>query len=79
MLRNYIAITYDVCMHNDLYEEMNTYMLDPLSDMDAQVHGLAEADFASLVKVFESPTRDGETVSLYKEYTFSKYECNCDE
>lgn len=66
-------------MHNDLYEDMNTYMLDPLVNMDAQVQGFAEADFSPLVKVFESPSRDDETVSLYKEHTFSKYACNCDE
>lgn len=27
MSKRYIAITYDVCKHHDLYEGMNKYML----------------------------------------------------
>lgn len=48
MSKSYVAVTYDVCEHNDLYEDMNEYNLDSSVDMGKQVKRFAEQDIASL-------------------------------
>ena len=77
-MKNYVAVTYDVCEHNGLYEDMNEYVLDSSADIDQQVIGFAEKDIAPLVKVYESVTSGFEALTLYKEYRFKEYECNCE-
>ncbi|MDG5788562.1 hypothetical protein QA612_13835 [Evansella sp. AB-P1] len=77
MARYYIAVTYDVCEHNKLYEDMNEYHLDSSADFEKQIREFAKTDFAPLVKVYESDTRDFEEIRLYKEYNFKEYECGC--
>ncbi|WP_223806006.1 hypothetical protein [Ornithinibacillus gellani] len=77
-MKNYVAVTYDVCEHNGLYEDMNEYVLDSSADIDQQVMGFAEKDIAPLVKVYESVTSGFEALTLYKEYRFKEYECNCE-
>ncbi len=79
MSKNYVAVTYDVCEHNDLYEDMNEYILDSFADMDKQVKGFAEKDVAPLVKVYKSVTSDFQELTLYKEYKFKEYECDCNQ
>lgn len=79
MTKHYVAITYDVCEHNSLCEEMNEYILDSSVDIDKQIKGFAEQDVAPLVKVYQSATSDWEELTLYKEYKFKEYECSCEQ
>lgn len=77
MERYYIAMTYDVCDHNHLYENMNQYPLDTSISLEKQVEEYAKIDVAPIVKVFESDTNDFKDLRLYREYTFKQYECGC--
>jgi len=77
LTRYYIAVTYDVCEHNNFYEDMNEYPLDLSVDIDKQIREFAKADVAPLVKVYRSDTSDFKELRLYKEYTFKEYECGC--
>lgn len=77
MTRYYIAVTYDVCEHNNLYEKMNEYPLDLSIDIDKQIRRFARTDIAPLIKLYESDTSDFIALRLYKEYNFKKYECGC--
>lgn len=79
MTRYYIAVTYDVCEHNNLYEDMNEYPLDLSIDIDKQVREFAKVDIAPIIKVYESDTSDFEELRLYKEYKFQEYECKCNQ
>ena len=79
MIHYYIAVTYDVCDHNNLYEDMNEYPLDLSVDIDRQIKQLATIDVAPLVKVYESDTSDFKELRLYKEYKFKEYECSCNQ
>ncbi|RST57039.1 hypothetical protein D5F11_024815 [Siminovitchia terrae] len=79
MTRYYIAVTYDVCGHNNLYEEMSEYALDSSADMDKQIKEFAKIDFAPLIKVYHSVTSDFKELKLYKEYEFKEYECGCNQ
>ena len=73
----YLAITYDICEHNHLVEEMNEYRLDPNVEIEQQLIKLAKKDIAPLIKVYQSMTNDFKEVTLYKEYIFKEYECKC--
>lgn len=77
MKKYYIAVTYDVCEHNDLYIDMNEYSMDGSKDLDKQVREVAKVDVAPVVKVYESDTSDFKDFRLYKEYSFKEYECGC--
>lgn len=78
MMENYYrAVTYDVCEHNDLFIDMNEYVLDAKKDLHKQVHQLAKTDVAPLVKVYKSDTSNDKDFRFYKEYTFKEYECSC--
>lgn len=79
MTKHYIAITYDICEHNDLCEDMNEYVLESLGDIDKQVKEFAKRDVAPLVKVYESVSSDFRELELYKEYKFQEYECGCEQ
>lgn len=79
MTERYIAITYDVCKHNDLYENMNKYILNSSTEIDKQVKEFAKKDVAPLIKVYESVTDDFKDITLYKEYRFKEYECDCEQ
>lgn len=79
MTKHYIAVTYDVCEHNDLCEDMNEYILDSSVDINKQIKGFAEQDVAPLVIVYESTTSDFKELTLYKEYKFKEYECGCEQ
>ena len=79
MARYYIAVTYDVCEHNNLYEDMNEYHLDLSIDMDKQIREFAKMDIAPIVKVYESDVSDPKELILYKEYKFKEYECGCNQ
>ncbi|MBU6081567.1 MULTISPECIES: hypothetical protein [Allobacillus] len=78
MSKSYVAVTYDVCEHNDLYEDMNEYNLDSSVDMGKQVKRFAEQDIAPLVKVYETASSDIGELTLYKEYKFKEFECDCE-
>lgn len=67
----YLAVTYDLCIQNDLCESMSEYELDPLKEIEGQVKQFAEKDIAPLVKVYLSETK------LVKEYLFEEYDCHC--
>lgn len=77
MTRFYIAVTYEVCEHNNLYEDMNEYPLDSSADIEKQIRELAKKDVAPLVKVYESDSSDFKEVRFWKEYKFKEYECDC--
>ncbi|MFB1050302.1 hypothetical protein [Paraliobacillus sp. JSM ZJ581] len=77
--KHYIAITYDVCEHNNLYEDMNEYIINPSTNMYDQVKTFAKIDIAPLVKVYESSTKDFKELLLYKQFVFKEYECNCNQ
>lgn len=77
MKRYYIAVTYDVCEHNNLFEDMNEYPLDLSIDLDKQIMACAKRDVAPLIKVYESDTSDFKELRFYQEYKFKEYECDC--
>lgn len=79
MTQYYIAVTYDVCEHNNLYEDMNKYPLNLSIDIDKQISVFAKNDVAPLIKVYESDTSDFKALRLYKEYKFKEYECGCNQ
>jgi len=79
MKEYYLAVTYDVCEHNNLYVDMNEYPLDMSIDLDEQICKFAKMDVAPLVKVYESNTSDFKELRLYKEYKFKEYECGCNQ
>lgn len=75
----YLAVTYDVCEHNSLFEDMNGYVLDNNADLETQVAKYAKRDIAPVVKVYESETADFDDIRLHSTFTFAEYECNCEE
>lgn len=77
MARYYIAVTYDVCEHDNLYQDMNEYPLDLSIDIDKQIRGFAKMDVAPLIKIYESDTSDLKELRLYREYNFKEFECGC--
>lgn len=77
MKKYYIAVTYEVCEHNNLYLDMNEYKIDSSEEMDKKIRELAKLDVAPVVKVYESDTSDYKEFRLYKEYKFKEYECGC--
>lgn len=77
MAKHYIAVTYDICEHDDLCEEMNEYILNSFTDIDKQVREYAKIDVAPLIKVYESDTSDCKELKLFKEYKFNEYKCGC--
>ncbi|WP_462406305.1 hypothetical protein [Gracilibacillus sp. Marseille-QA3620] len=79
MKKFYLAVTYDVCEHNDLFIDMNEYILDLTKDVEEQIKELAKVDVAPLVKVYESDTCEFKEYRLYKEFIFKEYECGCEE
>ena len=79
MNKFYLAVTYEVCQHNDLYMDMNEYTIEQSDDLEERVKEIAKADVAPIVKVYESGTRTFSDCRLYKEFSFKEYECNCDE
>ncbi|MFG6147397.1 hypothetical protein [Halobacillus sp. B23F22_1] len=80
MTRFFIAVTYDVCEHNQLYEHMNEYRLglDLTGDIDMKIKDFAKKDAAPVVKLYESATSDFKEFRLHREYNFKEYECRCD-
>ena len=78
MRKYYIAVTYDVCEHNDLFIDMHNYKIESIMDLDKQIKEIAKMDIAPVVEVYESNTSDFRDSKLYKEYTFKEYECRCD-
>ncbi|RKL65555.1 hypothetical protein CR203_20365 [Salipaludibacillus neizhouensis] len=77
MKKYYLAVTYDVCEHNDFFMDMNEYHLISLVILDNYAKYLAERDIAPIVRVFTSDTSDFIGTRLYKEYKFKEYECGC--
>ncbi|MCM3740089.1 hypothetical protein M3210_07380 [Oceanobacillus luteolus] len=75
----YLAVTYDVCAHNQLFEDMNRYALDLSINLDEQIREFAKQDIAPVVRLFTSDNQDFENLKFIKEYTFIEYECNCQE
>ncbi|TGB00764.1 hypothetical protein [Halobacillus salinus] len=73
----YKAVTYDVCEHQDLYQDMNDYTIDFAGDVEGQIRKLAKQDIAPVVKLYESETSDFKEFRLYEEYRFIEYECDC--
>lgn len=72
-------MTYNICEHNELFEDMNEYPLESSIDMESQVRNFAKLDVAPLVKVYESETSDFQELKLHKEFKFKEYECGCKE
>ncbi|MGP4071102.1 hypothetical protein ACTWQB_00940 [Piscibacillus sp. B03] len=68
-----IAVTYDVCEVENLYESMIEHTISDTNNLDEEVAAIAARDIAPVVKVFNQNRQ------LVKEYTFSQYECNCSE
>lgn len=78
MKKYYLAVTYDVCEHNELFQDMNEYPIRSFFDMEAEVREFAKLDIAPLVRVYESDTSDFKNPTLHKEFIFQEYECGCD-
>ncbi|WP_079528007.1 hypothetical protein [Halobacillus hunanensis] len=79
MKKYFLAVTYDVCEHNELFEHMNEYPLESSVDMENQVRNFAKLDVAPLVQVYKSETSDFQELKLHKEFKFKEYECGCNE
>ncbi|WP_026907299.1 hypothetical protein [Paucisalibacillus globulus] len=77
MLKYYLAVTFDVCEHNNLYQDMNEYLVDSSDNLVEKVKEFAQQDIAPVVKVYESDSKDFSKGQLYKEYKFKEFECNC--
>lgn len=67
-----VAVTYDVCEVENLYESMIEHTISDPNNLDEEVAAIAARDIAPVVKVFNNK-------HLVKEYTFSQYECSCSE
>ncbi|WP_277674100.1 hypothetical protein [Piscibacillus halophilus] len=74
--KQYVAVTYDVCKVENLFEDMNHYQLEPSINMDEQVNQYAKQDIAPVVRVYEKSNAN-QTSNLYKEYHFKEYDCSC--
>jgi hypothetical protein len=77
MKKYYLAVTYEICEHDNIYLDMNDYNIDSAIDLAKQVRGFAKTDVAPSVKVYESDTTNFKDARLYKEYHFKEYECGC--
>lgn len=77
MTRYFIAVTFEVCEHNNIYEDMNEYRFESSADIDKQIKEFAKIDVAPIVKVYESHTSNFEDLRFYREYKFIEYECGC--
>lgn len=75
----YFAVTYDVCEHQSLCEDMNQYEIDLSEDLEKQLKQFAKQDVAPLVRIYESRTTDCSKPRLVKEYYFEEYKCHCEE
>lgn len=53
-----IAVTYDICEHIELIEDVNEYPLESSIDIERQGRRFVELDVASLEKVYKSETND---------------------
>ncbi|MEI5908984.1 hypothetical protein WAK64_18200 [Bacillus spongiae] len=51
MTKYYIVVTYDVCVHNNLYENMNEYPIDMSINIDQQISEFAKMNGCSFTKV----------------------------
>src|SRR5699024_12067375 len=80
MNKHYMAVTYDLCEHNDLCEDMNEYILDASDDIEKQVKEFSKVDVAPLVKVYVSETHDFKEAKRSEEHTSelqSRFELVC--
>lgn len=75
----YLAVTYDVCAHNHLFEDMNSYPLDLSINLDEQIRDFAKQGIAPVVSLFTSDNPDFENLIFLKEYSFKESECSCQE
>lgn len=73
MQKYYLAVTYDVCEHNDLFMDMNEYHLISLNNLDDYMKYLAKIDIAPVIRVFISDSSDFKESRLYKEFKFREY------
>ncbi|WP_042149990.1 hypothetical protein [Paucisalibacillus sp. EB02] len=78
MSKYYLAVTYDVCEHQSLYQDMNEYPINSADNFVDKVKEFAQHDIAPVVKIYESYSSKFTDLKLYKEYTFKEYECNCE-
>ncbi|MDX8044697.1 hypothetical protein SH601_01750 [Gracilibacillus sp. S3-1-1] len=58
---------------------MNEYTLESLKNLDEQLREWARKDAAPLIRVFTSNKKDFSERTLYREFMFEEYECNCAE
>jgi hypothetical protein len=79
LFKYYLAVTFDVCEHNDLYQDMNEYRIHSIEKLEEKVKEFAQQDIAPVVKVYESYSSDFTNCKLYKEYKFKEFECSCKE
>ena len=49
MSKYLMAVTYEVCEHNDLCMDMNDYTIEPAMDVDRQLSVIAKIDAAPLI------------------------------
>jgi len=78
MASYYLAITYDVCEHQNLYQDMNEYPIKSTDNLMEKVKEFAKQDIAPVVKVYESNSSKFKHIELFREYKFKEYECNCE-
>jgi len=77
-MKQYIAVMFEVCPHEDLYIDMNEYVLDTTAEMEQQVSSLAQKDIANVVHVYESDADNEGNRKLYKKYHFKEFDCGCE-
>jgi hypothetical protein len=74
----YLAVTYDVCEHHNLFQDMNEYPINSTDNLMEKVQGFAKQDIAPVVKLYESNSSKFTHLELYKAYKFKEYECHCE-
>ncbi|MDQ0350254.1 hypothetical protein J2R98_000057 [Alkalibacillus filiformis] len=68
-----MAMTYDECPVENVWEEMNDYILDESIELNSQLKTIAKADVAPVVRVFKINDKQS---TFIKEIRYEEYQCN---
>ncbi len=71
-----MAMTYDECPVENVWEEMNDYVIDESIDLNTQLKTIAKTDVAPVVHVYKI---NGEQSTFIKEVRYEEYQCNCEK
>ena len=82
MVRETMAITYDVCDVEQFCIDMNQYKIDLNKDLKQQAYEFAKTDIASLVEIVEvvKEHKDDECgeFKTITEFVFEEFKCKCE-